>query len=794
MPDSSLDLTVRPQQLTYRPEAEPPTFSTSVTNRSDRFASFQIGLNAMGIQNPVGEWYRVEPEVSAKIPPGDRAYFQVVLVGERLQEQLALEQETNAAAVGIVDLEVSAIALELDGSEARERLHLAIEPSQKPIPLHLKLLQHELRGKPQERLEIRVEVENPSYTRPARARLELLGLSSDWLPDGRQQTLLLAPRSQAEVTFICQLPEAPEAVIAGIHPFTIGATHPGGGPSTVEGSLEILLVNGNLGFLCPKTPIEIPARRPWLPRRKPVANAAEIELKNPSNAIAPLRVRPVEPLPPESHYRLEFTPAPPEITLTPSSSERLTLTIHAEKRRWWRRQTFAVSLAAETLENEAISWHEEKDIRVLVHPKIPFWLTFLGAISLLGLGYYLSWLNPYSPLYYHYRSINSVEFNGRGTDFISGSNDTQVIEWDLEGFRRIFTRPDRQAIATAGSPSRNRYRQARPNIGRNTEGKAVQVARYRPRDNDKAAVGLENGVIQIWDLRATSDRAAPERTLSYDRADRVFDLQFAPDSQTLYSAHGRGALLEWRLGATGKDRVPFAASLPSCPEDSRENARRLDRSLQQTPDIVRARQMDFAIYSLAWVGASQQILAVAGEKNRLVLTDLTLTRCQLVPYGEGGTRDDYITALATGRAGRANLLASADNQGTIKIWRLQIDRNTADAPVKVVLVDRWQASQPNSPSPAIRSIALSADACFLISGGDDGRLMLWPLDASGKRIVPDGLHWVPYWWSDRLRKVSIGALDIERVGDFLLAIAATNESQVRFFSHDLSKDPDWQCP
>jgi len=204
--------------------------------------------------------------------------------------------------------------------------------------------------------------------------------------------------------------------------------------------------------------------------------------------------------------------------------------------------------------------------------------------------------------------------------------------------------------------------------------------------------------------------------------------------------------------------------------------------------------MDFAIYGLAWVGASQQILAVAGEKNRLVLTDPTLTRCQLVPYGEGGTRDDYITALAAGRAGHADLLASADNQGTIKIWRLQLDRDSADAPVKVVLVDRWQASQPNSPSPAVRSIALSADACFLISGGDDGRLMLWPLDASGKRIVADGLHWVPYWWSDRLRKVSIGALDIERVGNFLLAIAATNESQVRFFSHDLSKDPDWQCP
>ena len=148
----------------------------------------------------------VEPEVSAKIPPGARSHFQVVLVGEQLQEQLALEQEEDAAASGVVDLEVRVLSLDLEGGEARERLRLAIEPSKKPIPLRLRLWQRDLRGKPEERVEIRIEVENPSYHQYVRAHLELSGLAAAWFPDGTQQTIALPPREAAEVTFICQLP------------------------------------------------------------------------------------------------------------------------------------------------------------------------------------------------------------------------------------------------------------------------------------------------------------------------------------------------------------------------------------------------------------------------------------------------------------------------------------------------------------------------------------------------------------------------------------------------------------
>lgn len=457
MPNSLLDLNVNPKQIAYRPEGEPAIFDASVTNRSDRFASFQIDLNAMGIEDPTGEWYRVEPEISAKIPPGDRSHFQVVLVGEKLQEQLALEQERDAAASGTVDLEVRAISFEIDGGEARERLRLAIEPSQKPVPLSLKLWQQDLRGKPEERVEIRLEVGNPSYYQYARASVELLGLSTTWFPDGVRQTVTLAPREQTEVTFICQLPASSEA-IANIYPFTVRATHTDGEPSETAGTLEVLLINGNLNLRCPKAPIKIPAVRPWLPRRRPVSEAVEIEVQNVSNAIAPLQVRSTISQPQKFGLKLDFEPSPAELTLQPSTSGTVKLTIHAEKRSWWRRRRFAFPVEAKTLENDAIGWAEEKDVQVIVHPKIPIWLNALGLASLLGLGYYVSWLDPYSPFYYHSQAVNSVEFNGRGTDFISGSDDTQVIEWDLQGFRQVFVRPDRQEIATTAILSLSRGR------------------------------------------------------------------------------------------------------------------------------------------------------------------------------------------------------------------------------------------------------------------------------------------------------------------------------------------------
>ena len=50
-----------------------PDLAVTVTNLSQVFASFQVALHVEGQDpNDTGEWYKVEPNVGAKKPPGDR--------------------------------------------------------------------------------------------------------------------------------------------------------------------------------------------------------------------------------------------------------------------------------------------------------------------------------------------------------------------------------------------------------------------------------------------------------------------------------------------------------------------------------------------------------------------------------------------------------------------------------------------------------------------------------------------------------------------------------------------------
>ncbi len=785
MPNALLDLNVSPRQLSYRPGGEPAAFGAIATNLSDRFASFQVALRAVGVrEQPRGEWYRVEPEVSAKIPPGARFNFQALLLGEPIRERLALEQNENLASSGIVDIEVRVLSLDLEGGEARERIRLAIAPGDRAIPLGLKLPVREFEEAPGERFEIRVELENLGY-QPTRARLELAGLPPAWLPDGTQQALILAPRQEAEVTFIGQLPSAQE-VLGGTYPFVARATHTGGVASEAGGTVEVLPA-GSLKLSRHPEAIELPSRRARLPWQRAatastdrsIDQSIDISLENESNVTELARVS-IEP-PPDYTGTWEFEPSS-EITVGPYATGRVRLTIRPQRNRLWRLRNFTFVIMAKAIERR-VDWEQSELATVRVHPQIPLWLSLSSLFSLASLVYWLSWMNAASPIFFHNRAVNSVEFNERGTDVISGSNDSEIIEWDLAGFNWIFVNPQRQEIPVSDAGAGTEER------GTGAEDKAVTVVRYRPLGNDRVAVGLENGVIQIWNLRQPGEKPAPERVFSYNRADRVFDLRFALDSQTLYSAHGRGTLIGWRLKAPTAAASPLVL-LPACPSGSRAGLAELEQELASNPAIARARQFDFAIYSMIWVGEARNLLAVAGERNQLVLADGTLRRCQSIPYGSGGTRRDYITALTAAKS----LLVSADNQGTISVWRVVTLNDASEAPARVTLVDRWRAGKPNSLSPAVRSLALSADACYLVSGGDDGRIVVWPLDTGGKRARDSGRQLFPWWWWDRLFRTAIASTDVTTSREMLRIVSGSSDTQVRVFKYRRpTGSPPGQC-
>ena len=52
-----------------------------VTNQSNHFTSFQTELNVVGFEVSSDlEWYRVEPKLCSKKPPGDTTKFQIVII------------------------------------------------------------------------------------------------------------------------------------------------------------------------------------------------------------------------------------------------------------------------------------------------------------------------------------------------------------------------------------------------------------------------------------------------------------------------------------------------------------------------------------------------------------------------------------------------------------------------------------------------------------------------------------------------------------------------------------------
>ena len=127
---------------------------------------------------------------------------------------------------------------------------------------------------------------------------------------------------------------------------------------------------------------------------------------------------------------------------------------------------------------------------------------------------------------------------------------------------------------------------------------------------------------------------------------------------------------------------------------------------------------------------------------------------------------NYILSLATA-ATKPYLLASADNQGTIKIWNLRSCLNSsAECPV----VDEWK------PDKVVRSVAFSADGCYLASAGGDGRAILWSLTTRGDR-------WNPAIAGNVLAQSSksINSVDVIRSKDDILIVTGGDDTQINLY-------------
>ena len=651
--EKSLDVSLSAKSLELVPGESIAELAITVVNQSDRRASFQVEILAAG-QDPrvTVRWYDLSPEVSSVKPPGDTTQFRVALVDSPI-----------VGFFGWVSLTVRVFSLELKAEE-RQVLRLKVVPPAGAIPLKLELLTPILRSRPGRTTRLPVRIYNlAQLTVGALVRCD--GLPLDWFVQDAEQAIDLLPQQWTTTEFAITLP-APAEALAEALPLRVQAEVPGSIPAIAEGRFEILPV-GRLAFR-PPVPAQQRLPRAWRRRDVPLPARYELTFENASNLVPTVTLA----LDSETADDLQWALEPDDTPWLPGMVQVKTLQVWARRPWLGRTQTHVIEAqAAVSDERLGPPVPASRPLQLDVAPVVPAWLALLGGLGLLWLLWLLSWLNPANGLFGHQAAVNSVQFDGLGETIVSSSNDQTARFWR----RRSFVRPlENHALGPVA-----------------TADKAMRVARYRPLNNDQLAVGLENGQIQLWDLLRQEQllALAPPN----QRDDRVLDVLFTPNTPSLLSSHGSGAVLRWALG-------PEADAAG----DSR---------------LLQTAQFDFAAYSLAAVGPEGTMIAVAGRYNRLELWDWQTDERVAIADFAGG-QDDYITSLATAAA-HPNWLAVADNQGQITLLDLSpcLAGNAACR-----TLDRWAASEDGQ---SIRAIALTRSGCYLTSVGDDGQVKLWPL-------------------------------------------------------------------
>ncbi|MEB3288797.1 MAG: hypothetical protein VKI82_02715 [Leptolyngbya sp.] len=700
---------ITPLVLYFKPGQTPPSFSVQVVNQSDSFATFQLEVLAAGVEAEAGRtWYQQAPDVSAKIPPGDRTEFWVTVLDV---------PPVRGGFVGSMTLTVRVFSVELR-QEDRQVLNLVIEGSG-IIPPQIDILTPQLVAVPQARLEIPVRLYNPNRS-TLRINLAVQGLPPEWLTDGQERRLEVPAQGEVMTTFLGQI-GSPLDAPSQVYPFDLEARVTALVSQRISSQITVLpagAVTVNL-----TTPVvHYPPPKPL--RRDPQARGAEGQppeeswLSLPMAAMAVFQGQSPSDSSPSAPARSAVTPGSKTAvigltfhnqsnlvqTLTPVverihlgwfeedetqirplgagdrvilPEEPLSLPIGAVlpitlpvavARPWlgWTR-THLLRLSAQRPDTQIPLEPAYHTVTVRARPRLPWALQLLGLGGLLALAVLLP-LTPPS----HRGPVNMVRFDGRASEVLSASEDQTVRRWRLEGNHlRRWQRPVRAD-------------------------KAIRVARYRPVGNDAIAVGYENGSTEILSLRVPE----PPLVLGHALGDRVFDLQFTADAQTLFTGYGSGALRRWDLSG-----LPRGTLRPAQGADA-----------------------GFAVQTLALAPGGQVL--VGGRFNRIVLWDWAQDRILPFPYLPRGGDQDYITSLAIASQ-QPHRLAVADNQGRISLWDLRTCLISGTPTESCRPVSTWADGHGGE---SVRALALTESGCALVSGGADGQIKLWEIQTDGSLV------------------------------------------------------------
>jgi WD40 repeat protein len=702
---------------------EKPTITTQISRKDLRFqpggppASFEI--KAINTSDQFATFQVKVLAAGVETTAGDYWYRLSPEVsaktppGDSALFSIAVLDTPKPGFVGAMNLFVQIYCLELR-QEERQILRLKLEPSKDAIPLKIDLGTRSFNVRSSESIEIAVTVANLAQF-PVEALLRCNGLDPNWLLEGNERRVQLRAGEKTQTHFLCQIPPPTQAP-SEIYPFTVEARQGSGTVSKTDGAV-LVMPTGSIDFSVTSSKLQIPEKRGWWPQWK--ANAASYPLlfMNQGNLVQQITAQATaDSDQPQCSLQIE----PPQIELERGATAQLAFVV-SKKRHWFgtvKKCTYEVK--ASVLSELALPIQNPTHrVKLRIQPILPLWMQGLGGLAFLLLLWWLSWLNPNSPFWGHRDVVNSVRFNGLGDDLVSGASDKSIIAWHVNGFFNPFLNQQVGKIGKTGD-------------------RIVRVIRYRPVNNDQVAVGLENGEIQLWSARPGNKN--PLRSFVAQKDDRVFDLAFSQDSRWLFSGHGSG-VVQWNLESQGVSQT-------------------------STPQMVRKTEVDFPVYAIALVGAQETDLAIAGGRNRIALLNLKTDKPKDVSI-DWGSQADYILSIATADRKRT-LLATANNRGRIQLWNLQ---PCLSSTASCELLDQWTAD-----SQAIHSVALSADGCYLASGGEGGKTMLWPLTPRGDRSA-QGAQGQQLNRSSR----SINAVDIVRIRDEIFVARGGDDRHVSLY-------------
>ncbi|MEL7242641.1 MAG: hypothetical protein AAGM40_09860 [Cyanobacteria bacterium J06573_2] len=726
-------------------------FTVTVVNESQKFISFQLELDAPGLEDKSDmNWYTVEPEVCTKNPPGSETEFHVSIT----KPPIPAYNQT-------VELEVKVFCIEDDKLFNSENIRLRIESPQPKI--ELKLLSPKIDVVPGKNIEIPVLVTN-SGLNFTNVKLQLFAnlLTPEVIPLTEVNSEAIPPTKPKVLNIPLKISEKTES---GEYEFTIIDVSDDNSYQSnekdrpyVEGVLNILS-HGIIEFKCDNHVQKIPYIENNTENGQTDTVTYELEFINKFD----LEEEVVVYTRGKNRKVNEFNKWE-SITLAPHNQEKkpivkLQLT---EKRPLfgWERQFQFIAKPYCKSNNQVKFQPKTQRLILKVSPKIPFWLQLLGLISIPLL--ILLLINNF--MYRgHNAPVTAVRIkNDLDETVISGSSDRTILRWKFNN--NWFG--NNSGLKIKGK--------LKSDIS-----KAVRVIRFLPENDNVVAVGLENGEIHLWNLSPDSEKAMGKPLIEdNDKGNRVFDLGFTKDSQTLIAAYGDGNIKQWDIS-------------------------NIESEIKEPTSSKKAE------FTVSTLGISEKdnlpLVVVGGRFNKLGFWDWkNKNKSEIeiyhLPYSEKDIngQQDYITSLTI--AQRSNRLITADNQGAIKLWSLknirkcieqskipQNDNNqipkssyiSLSCPQSLLdkksLLDE-EATEKTQTFPSIRSIAITKNESYLASAGDDGNVRIWEIEGDKLSCVdkkPTGQR--------------LNTIDIKLAKKELLIVTGDDKNRVMLYRKNVSE-------